>query len=160
MDQDLNSRIIATSLCIVLLAACGDRTREDNAADVVFTNAKVYTLDAAQPWAEAVAVKGNEIVYVGDEVGAGGGTFQWIQQVDVGGTEFDNSTNNSEAPWGGMYDVVQIANVLLESAPEVGMGAATLSGVLALANTYKAMAFGNLLMIFERIPLDVDPTQA
>jgi hypothetical protein len=109
---------------------------------------------------------GNEIVdpimvsaLVGDEVGAGGGTFQWIQQVDVGGTEFDNSTNNSEAPWGGMYDVVQIANVLLESAPEVGMGAATLSGVLALANTYKAMAFGNLLMIFERIPLDVDPTQ-
>jgi len=109
---------------------------------------------------------GNEIVdpimvaaLVSDEVGAGGGTFQWIQQVDIGGTEFDNSTNNSEAPWGGMYDVVQIANVLLESAPQVGMGAATQSGVLALANTYKAMAFGNLLMIFERIPLDVDPTQ-
>lgn len=41
-----------------------------NAADYVFTNARVYTVDEQQPWAEAVAVDGSEIVYVGDNDGA------------------------------------------------------------------------------------------
>lgn len=40
------------------------------AADTIFTNAKAYTLDENQPWAEAVAVRGDEIVYVGDSEGA------------------------------------------------------------------------------------------
>lgn len=34
-------------------------------ADKVFTNGKVYTVNDAQPWAEAVAIKGNKIVFVG-----------------------------------------------------------------------------------------------
>ena len=40
------------------------------AADYVLTNGKVYTVDEQQPWAEAVAVKGKDIVYVGDSAGA------------------------------------------------------------------------------------------
>lgn len=40
------------------------------AADFVFTHGKVYTVDESNSWAEAVAVRGNEIVYVGDSVGA------------------------------------------------------------------------------------------
>jgi len=39
-------------------------------ADYVFTDGKVYTVNDKQPWAEAVAVKGNKIVYVGDAEGA------------------------------------------------------------------------------------------
>ncbi len=39
-------------------------------ADTVFTGGKVYTVNNEQPWAEAVAVKGNKIVYVGDAEGA------------------------------------------------------------------------------------------
>lgn len=38
-------------------------------ADYVFTNAKVYTVNPQQPWAEAIAVKDNKIVYVGDTKG-------------------------------------------------------------------------------------------
>ncbi len=34
-------------------------------ADMVFTNGKVYTVNESEPWAEAVAVKGNKIVFVG-----------------------------------------------------------------------------------------------
>ena len=34
-------------------------------ADVVFTNANVYTVNEQQPFAEAVAIKGNSIIYVG-----------------------------------------------------------------------------------------------
>jgi predicted amidohydrolase YtcJ len=36
----------------------------------VLTNGKVYTVSEAQPWAEAVAVRGREIVYVGGNAGA------------------------------------------------------------------------------------------
>ena len=66
------------------LAACAEKPRSE-VADVVFTNASVYTVDEAQPWAEAVAVKGNEIVYVGDA----GGAETWVGKAtevrDVGG---------------------------------------------------------------------------
>lgn len=38
-------------------------------ADVVITNARVFTSDASKPHAEAVAVKGNRIIYVGTNQG-------------------------------------------------------------------------------------------
>ncbi len=40
------------------------------AADYVLTNGKVYTVNEEQPWAEAVAVQGRDIVYVGSNAGA------------------------------------------------------------------------------------------
>ncbi|GAY15683.1 amidohydrolase [Mycobacterium sp. shizuoka-1] len=39
-------------------------------ADVVFRNGRVYTVAPAQPWAQAVAVTGDTISYVGDDAGA------------------------------------------------------------------------------------------
>jgi predicted amidohydrolase YtcJ len=39
--------------------------REHVAAEVILKNAAVYTLDSARPWAEAVAVAGGKIVFVG-----------------------------------------------------------------------------------------------
>jgi predicted amidohydrolase YtcJ len=36
------------------------------AADIVVTHARVYTVNARQPWAEAVAIRGDKIVAVGD----------------------------------------------------------------------------------------------
>ena len=52
-------------VCASLLAACAEEPRAT--ADFVFTNARVYTAVESQPWAEAVAIKGNEIDYVGDK---------------------------------------------------------------------------------------------
>jgi predicted amidohydrolase YtcJ len=39
-------------------------------ADIVIENAKMFTSNADMPHAEAVAVKGNRIVYVGSNEGA------------------------------------------------------------------------------------------
>jgi len=43
-------------------------------ADIILANARIYTVNDAQPWANAVAMRGAEIVYVGsgdsDELGA------------------------------------------------------------------------------------------
>jgi len=38
-------------------------------ADIVFRNGPIYTVDADRPWARAVAVKGKQIVFVGDDAG-------------------------------------------------------------------------------------------
>ncbi len=39
-------------------------------ADFVYRNGKIYTVSPAHPWAQAVAVTGNTISYVGDDAGA------------------------------------------------------------------------------------------
>jgi predicted amidohydrolase YtcJ len=53
---------------VLLVAACGPVPQPG--ADLVFVNARAWTLDESAPWAEAVAVHGSEIVYVGDNAGA------------------------------------------------------------------------------------------
>ena len=45
-------------------------SRTANAADLIFENGKVYTVDARLPWAEAVAVRHGKIVFVGSARGA------------------------------------------------------------------------------------------
>ncbi|MEP6896022.1 MAG: hypothetical protein ABI986_10480 [Chloroflexota bacterium] len=39
-------------------------------ADTIITNARIFTSDESNPCAEAVAVKGNRIVYIGTNDGA------------------------------------------------------------------------------------------
>ena len=56
------SLALAAGASILALSGCaGDRP----AADLVVTNARVYTVDPARPWAEAVAVKDGRILAVG-----------------------------------------------------------------------------------------------
>jgi len=66
-------RIILSVLSIAILSLflvqCSDNKKDISAgktADYLFTNAKVYTVNQKQPWAEAVAVKGKEIIFVGN----------------------------------------------------------------------------------------------
>ena len=54
-------------------------------ADSVFTGGKVYTVDEKQPWAEAVAVEGNQIVYVGDAAGAEALVGKGTKRIDLEG---------------------------------------------------------------------------
>jgi predicted amidohydrolase YtcJ len=62
-----HSNNLALALCLALTTSTGTAYAE---ADLVFLNARAYTLDAEQPWAEAVAVENDRIVYVGDNAGA------------------------------------------------------------------------------------------
>ena len=45
-------------------------TEVQNVADFIYVNGKVYTVNPEQPWAEAVAVTGDKIVFVGDSFDA------------------------------------------------------------------------------------------
>lgn len=50
-------------LMLVILASCSSVVE---APDLILTNARVYTVDPGQPWAEAVAIKDELIVAVGE----------------------------------------------------------------------------------------------
>ncbi len=52
------------------------------AADMVLTNGKIYTVDATQPWAEAVAIEDGRFVFVGNAEGV-------AQFIDGDTAEFD-----------------------------------------------------------------------
>lgn len=60
----------ATIILAVAAMVSSCTTIQDPGVDMVFVNAKAYTLDAEHPWAEAVAIDGDTIVYVGDNAGA------------------------------------------------------------------------------------------
>jgi len=81
----VNKKIIATLFFALFLMACSNEVANDDAADVVFTNARVYTVDATQPWAEAVAIRGNEIIYVGSSAGVEAQVGANTRHHDLGG---------------------------------------------------------------------------
>ncbi|MDX1518397.1 MAG: hypothetical protein R3288_16230, partial [Woeseiaceae bacterium] len=60
--------LVATLALLALAGACGrsEINSSDVVADRVFVNGAIYTVTEAQPWAEAVAVAGGRIIYVGD----------------------------------------------------------------------------------------------
>jgi starch-binding outer membrane protein, SusD/RagB family len=93
---------------------------------------------------------------VTDQIGAIQAAFESFRNVDAG-LPVNNSEGPSTEPWTGQYNVVQVADILIENVPNVEMAAGTESGLLALAKLFKAMSFGNLLQVYERIPLDVGP---
>ena len=72
--------------CLALLSAAFTvHAGSAQIADHVFTNGKVYTVSEKQPWAEAVAVKGNKIVYVGDTSGAEAFVGEGTEKIDLAG---------------------------------------------------------------------------
>jgi len=83
------ARTATAALALMLAAGCtSNGTQSDGArgkADTVFTGGKIYTVNPGQPWAEAIAVKGNEIVYVGDDAGAGAFIGDKTAVNDLGG---------------------------------------------------------------------------
>src|SRR6188474_2558789 len=55
-------------LCIatvILFFSCNQRGKET--ADKIYVNARIWTGDSANTWADAIAINGNEIVYVGKD---------------------------------------------------------------------------------------------
>jgi formylmethanofuran dehydrogenase subunit A len=53
--------------------------------DLVIRNARVYTVDAQRPWAQAVTIKGESIVWVGDENDVGTHIGPTTKVIDAGG---------------------------------------------------------------------------
>ena len=95
---------------------------------------------------------------VTNELGAGAATFESYRIVDTGSAPATNDFGFATGTWAGQYRVVRIADVVIANAGNVGFGPGTVSGIGAMGRLFKAMAFGNLIQIYEQVPLDVSPT--
>lgn len=85
MFKKITSLLLVCCLVVIPLSACGGN--ESSTADLVVTNASVYTADKEGNMAEAVAIKDGEIVYVGDSAGISDITGENTKVVDLeGGT--------------------------------------------------------------------------
>ena len=66
-------RKVAIMLACAILISLGASTEtiaqdaKAQPADTILIHGKVYTVDAKQPWAQAVAIRGENIVAVGDD---------------------------------------------------------------------------------------------
>ncbi|MEX1264971.1 MAG: amidohydrolase [Actinomycetota bacterium] len=60
-------------------------SRASAPASLLIRNARVYTVDAGRPWADAVAVEGDRIAWVGDDEGAAAVTGPDTEVIDAGG---------------------------------------------------------------------------
>lgn len=61
-------RLLGAIAAVLSLACAGARAQL--ADELILHGAAIYTLDAAQPWAQAVVIRAGHIVYVGDDAGA------------------------------------------------------------------------------------------
>jgi predicted amidohydrolase YtcJ len=78
--------IVVFSFLLLWNAACQKNpasTSQD--ADLVIRNARVYTVDSQRPWAQAVAVKGERIAWVGDESDLSSHVGPKTRVIDAGG---------------------------------------------------------------------------
>ena len=61
--------ILKLMAAALVLAGCASQGTNPRKADLILTNGKVYTVNPAQPWADAVAVRDGKIVFVGPRDG-------------------------------------------------------------------------------------------
>ena len=74
--------IVGLSLAV---SGCTNKVNRPDAADYVFGNGKIYTVNEQQPWAEAVVVDDNKIVYVGGTEAAKDYIGEGTEFIELGG---------------------------------------------------------------------------
>lgn len=79
------SAVCLGAVAAALAAAQAAFARAAEQADVILTNGRVYTVEKAQPWAEAVAIKSGRIVAVGSAKQVSRTKGPATQVVDLGG---------------------------------------------------------------------------
>lgn len=71
--------------CLTALFVCLVLPSQAGSAELVLTNGRIYTVDARQPWAEAVAIEDGRFVFVGSTDDVGAFVDDETSEVDLGG---------------------------------------------------------------------------
>ena len=78
-------RVKGLPVLLLLASACGGDRGAGEVADVAYINGQVYTVNDAQPWAEAVAIKEGKFLVVGSNADVEAATGESTVVVDLGG---------------------------------------------------------------------------
>jgi predicted amidohydrolase YtcJ len=99
-------------------------------ADLILSNGKIYTVSAAAPWAEAVAIRDGNYVYVGDARGVEAYRGVDTQAIDLDGRMAMPGINDTHShPWqGGLKQLYECNFAFSAGLDEI---AATLRGCIA-----------------------------
>ena len=76
--------ILLATIMIAITLGCAQQP-VGQVADTVYTNGKIYTVDEAQPWAEAVAIKDGKFLVVGSNADVEAVTGDATEVADLGG---------------------------------------------------------------------------
>lgn len=157
------SVLCAISLLTVSSIGCDLDLNDPNIAteETVFsspTTLAQVVLGLQADYADALANPVTATGLVTNELGAKSATFESYRIIDTGSQAATNDLGQAVQPWAGQYRVVRIADIVVANADAAGFGPGTVSGIRAIGRLYRAMALGNLIQIYERIPLDVSPT--
>lgn len=120
--------------CALVLLALGYLPQPAQGPDLVILNARVYTGDAARPWAEAISIRGNKIDEVGTTAAIKVSSGNAVRTIDAGGRLLIPGFNDAHAHPGAMPDAT-----ILEGPPAVEHDP-TLDEVLARIRTATAVA--------------------
>jgi predicted amidohydrolase YtcJ len=85
MQTRAHRRICGTALAFVIACLGTPAAGTAAPADLVLLHGRIYTLDAARPWAEAAAIRGHRIVAVGSDTELAGLIGAHTHTVDLGG---------------------------------------------------------------------------
>lgn len=107
-------------IVIFMLAACVDDSgTQVQPADTVLTNGRIYTVDAARPWAEAVAIRDGKYVYVGDAAGSSAHVGGSTNVVDLQGEMVMPGINETHShSWQGGRKELYECNFPFTATPE------------------------------------------
>jgi len=76
--------LLFAAVVMLTIAGCA-RPEAGEVADVVYTNGRIYTVNEAQPWVEAVAIKDGMFLVVGSNADAEAVTGDGTEVIDLGG---------------------------------------------------------------------------
>src|SRR3546814_14704748 len=94
MSEFIASATLVAMLCLPGAAQAKDRIE----ADLILTNARIYTVEDKQPWAEAVAIKDGKIVAVGSTASVAKMRGAATRTVDLGGKPVLPAFGDAPAP--------------------------------------------------------------
>ncbi|MEZ5918127.1 MAG: hypothetical protein R3C40_11300 [Parvularculaceae bacterium] len=80
--------LLSATLAVTLAPGCGEKqttAAPDQIADTVYTGGRIYTANDNRDFAEAFAVKGDEIIFAGSKAGAAAFIGETTKKVDLEG---------------------------------------------------------------------------
>jgi len=102
---------------LLLIAACGQQPQGE-IADTVYTNGRIYTVNEAQPWAEAVAIKDGKFITVGSLVDVESVIGTSTEVIDLGGRFVMPGLHDLHLHFEGFYNATMLAGNTLRFTGE------------------------------------------